>query len=88
MIGERSGRSFQLAGRVRVKVARVDLETTKIDFTLAEEPGQAAAAAGLRRAARAHRSRRQAAAAALGPRTPMPATAPEAARGAAPSPWR
>jgi ribonuclease R len=40
MIGERSGRSFQLAGRVRVKVARVDLETTKIDFTLAEDgPG-------------------------------------------------
>jgi len=37
MIGERSGRSFQLAGRVRVKVARVDLETTKIDFTLAED---------------------------------------------------
>ncbi len=37
MIGERSGRSFQLAGRVRVKVARVDLETTKIDFTLVEE---------------------------------------------------
>ncbi len=33
MIGERSGRVFQLAGRVRVKVARVDLETTKIDFT-------------------------------------------------------
>jgi ribonuclease R len=32
MIGERSGRIFQLAGRVRVKVARVDLETTKIDF--------------------------------------------------------
>jgi len=37
MIGERSGRVFQLAGRVRVKVARVDLETTKIDFTLADE---------------------------------------------------
>jgi ribonuclease R len=36
MIGERSGRVFQLAGRLRVKVARVDLETTKIDFTLAE----------------------------------------------------
>ena len=35
MIGERSGRVFQLAGRVRVTVARVDLETTKIDFTLA-----------------------------------------------------
>ncbi len=37
MIGERSGRVFQLAGRVRVTVARVDLETTKIDFTLAED---------------------------------------------------
>ena len=37
MIGERTGRVFQLAGRVRVTVARVDLEATKIDFTLAEE---------------------------------------------------
>jgi len=37
LIGERSGRVFQLAGRVRVSVARVDLETTKIDFTLADE---------------------------------------------------
>ena len=38
MVGERSGRVFQLAGRTRVKVARVDLETAKIDFTLADEP--------------------------------------------------
>ena len=37
LIGERSGRIFQLAGRVRVRVARVDLEATKIDFTLADE---------------------------------------------------
>ncbi len=37
MIGERSGRVYQLAGRVRVKVARVDLETTKIDFMLADD---------------------------------------------------
>ncbi|MBK9675518.1 MAG: ribonuclease R [Betaproteobacteria bacterium] len=44
MIGERSGRVFQLAGRVRVKVARVDLETTKIDFTLAEPAAEAAPA--------------------------------------------
>ena len=43
MIGERSGRVFQLAGRLRVKVARVDLETTKIDFTLADEEAPAAA---------------------------------------------
>jgi hypothetical protein len=33
---------FQLAGRVRVKVARVDLETTKIDFMLAEDAAPAA----------------------------------------------
>jgi ribonuclease R len=37
LVGERSGRVFQLAGRLRVKVARVDLETSKIDFTLAED---------------------------------------------------
>ncbi len=36
LIGERSGRVFQLAGRARVTVARVDLESTKIDFTLAD----------------------------------------------------
>ena len=37
MIGERSGRVFQLAGRVAVRVARVDLERAKIDFALAED---------------------------------------------------
>ena len=37
LIGERGGRVFQLAGRIRVRVARVDMEQTKIDFTLAEE---------------------------------------------------
>jgi len=36
LIGERSGRVFQLAGRVNVKIARVDLEQAKIDFTLDE----------------------------------------------------
>jgi ribonuclease R len=36
LIGERTGRTFQLAGRVMVKVARVDLERAKIDFTLDE----------------------------------------------------
>ena len=44
MIGERTGRVFQLAGRVRVTVARVDLEATKIDFTLADEAPPAAGA--------------------------------------------
>src|SRR5262249_33168455 len=37
LTGERSGVEFQLAGRVRVKVARVDLEQAKIDFALAED---------------------------------------------------
>ncbi|HET9046176.1 MAG TPA: ribonuclease R, partial [Casimicrobiaceae bacterium] len=41
LIGEKSGRTFQLAGRVRVKIARVDLETAKIDFTLAEDAAPA-----------------------------------------------
>ncbi len=36
LIGERGGRVFQLAGRVNVKVVRVDLEQAKIDFTLDE----------------------------------------------------
>ena len=41
LIGERSGRTFQLAERLRVKVARVDLEQTRIDFTLAEDAASA-----------------------------------------------
>ena len=37
LVGERSGRTFQLAGRLRVKLVRVDLETTKMDFVPADE---------------------------------------------------
>jgi ribonuclease R len=36
LVGEKTGRTFQLAGRLRVRVVRVDLDTSKIDFTLAE----------------------------------------------------
>jgi ribonuclease R len=36
--GERSGVRYQLAGRVKVKVVRVNLEQAKIDFVLVEEP--------------------------------------------------
>jgi len=36
MVGERTGRRFRLADRVRVKVVRADLETNKIDFKLVE----------------------------------------------------
>jgi ribonuclease R len=35
LVGERTGVRYQLGGRVNVKVVRVDLETSKIDFTLA-----------------------------------------------------
>ncbi len=33
--GERTGRTYRLADRVRVRIARVDLETSRIDFVLA-----------------------------------------------------
>jgi ribonuclease R len=36
LTGERSGRSFQLGGAVRVQVARVDLDDRKIDLELIE----------------------------------------------------
>ena len=45
MNGERSGRTYRLADRIRVKVARVDLEATKIDFVLADVSGPRAASA-------------------------------------------
>jgi ribonuclease R len=34
MVGERTGARFRLGDRLTVKVARVDLETSKIDFSL------------------------------------------------------
>jgi ribonuclease R len=36
MNGERSGKSYRLADRIKVKVARVDLEAIKIDFVIAD----------------------------------------------------
>lgn len=36
LLGERSGKQFRLGDRLRVKLVRVDLETSKIDFVLAE----------------------------------------------------
>src|SRR4029079_85508 len=42
LTGERGGRVFQLAGRVAVKVARVDLERGQIDFTRDENVQSAA----------------------------------------------
>jgi ribonuclease R len=41
--GERTGVKYQLAGRVRVKVVRVNLEQAKIDFVLVEKKDEEAA---------------------------------------------
>jgi len=38
MVGERTGAKYRLGDRVTIKVARVDLETTKIDFSLVDKP--------------------------------------------------
>jgi len=37
LLGERTARRFRLADRVRVKLTRVDLDSSKIDFRLAED---------------------------------------------------
>ncbi len=37
MLGERTGQRYRLGDKVRVRVARVDLESAKIDFILAEQ---------------------------------------------------
>ena len=37
MLGERTGVRYRLGDRVRVRVVRVDMESTKIDFTLVED---------------------------------------------------
>ena len=42
--GERSGQIYRMTDRVRVKVARVDMDTSKIDFVLAEAPKAQSAA--------------------------------------------
>jgi ribonuclease R len=42
MLGERTGKRYRLGDRVLVKVVRVDMESTKIDFTLVEEKDEKA----------------------------------------------
>ena len=40
LLGERTARRFRLADRVRVKLTRVDLDSSKIDFRLVEHSPQ------------------------------------------------
>ncbi len=49
LVGERTGRRFRLADRVRVQLVRVDMESSKIDFRLAEEAERKAGGKGGRR---------------------------------------
>ena len=39
LVGERSGRTYRLADRVRIQVVRVDLDNTRIEFRLADGGG-------------------------------------------------
>ena len=41
MLGERTGKRYRLGDRVRIKVMRADLETSKIDFSLVEQDSSA-----------------------------------------------
>ncbi len=46
--GERTGRRFRLGDRVRVRVARVDIESTRIDFVLEDTDSAVAASSAAR----------------------------------------
>lgn len=37
MLGERTGRRYRLGDKVRIRVVRVDIETSRIDFSMVEE---------------------------------------------------
>ena len=52
MLGERTSARFRLGDRLTVKVARVDLETSKIDFTLVNVANKSALQAGTSEAGR------------------------------------
>ncbi len=44
--GERSGQLFRMTDRVKVRVVRVDLETSKIDFALVDDEGRLVGSGG------------------------------------------
>lgn len=58
LLGERTGKRFRLADRLRVQLVRVDLETSKIDFRLLDAEDAAAPGGRARRSRTTHRERR------------------------------
>ena len=48
MLGERTGRRFRLGDKVRIRVVRVDIETSRIDFGLVQAGDEASTSAGAR----------------------------------------
>ncbi|WP_184041458.1 ribonuclease R [Chitinivorax tropicus] len=58
LIGERTGERYRLGDRVRIKVVRVDLETSKIDFVLVDAEPEAEAAPSVEAAAKPARVRK------------------------------
>ena len=50
MLGERTGKRYRLGDRVRIKVMRADIETSKIDFSLVETAATDDAARDMQRA--------------------------------------
>jgi ribonuclease R len=77
--GERTGQVYQLTGRVTVQVARVDLESRKIDLVLAQSKAEDTVPAPLERA-------RAAALEALEPKPPRRRKASGGVQAAAPAP--
>ena len=76
MLGERSGTRFRLGDRLQVKVARVDLETSRVDFSLVKEEKRPAAAPAKPRAARPARTEAPKTRGAANTPTPKAAAAP------------
>jgi len=60
LLGERTGQRYRLGDRVQVRVVKVDMESTKIDFVLHEEgaePGRQAAPKAAKKPAREKKHR-------------------------------